>query len=92
MKHTRIHSRIIAALLLISSAQLFSCGESVDTVETNSTTQSAGTTSDEGDGLPNVKLDGFELRFLNYDESWFIWAENRLDSESEDGDLINDTI
>ena len=42
--------------------------------------------------LPDINLEGMELRFLNVDEESFWWSIAEIDAESETGDIINDAI
>lgn len=91
-------NRILTVILIIS-AMLTSCGDkntlpsgNVDVQGIDSDTDGLVTTIEDGDGLPDKKLDGFQLRFYNYNSEYFVWAENQLDAESESGDTLNDTI
>jgi len=88
--------RNLSALLLIAMlAGLASCGgtsnDPADTTVSGDTTAPEVTT-ELTDGLPDKDMDGFELRLFNYDGTWFNWAINQLTAESENGELINDTI
>ncbi len=82
--------------ILLTGMLLASCGGTVTTeteVQETAALQETNTeTAPETDGLPDKNMEGFELRFYNYDDSWFVWAENRLDVEEMTGELINDTI
>lgn len=82
--------------IILTGLFLTGCGSSStdDTAEqnTNLVKETVPETVVETDGLPDKDMDGMELRFYNYDESWFVWAENRLDVEELSGELINDTI
>ena len=86
----------LTALILLA-AMLVSCGSGTgtsDTTEgvTGGETSAAEVTTEENDGLPDKQLDGFELRFYNFNKEWFVWAENQLDSEAETGEVLNDAI
>ena len=37
-------------------------------------------------------MDGFNLRFCNYDDSWLTWTIKTLDVEEENGDKLNDAV
>jgi ABC-type glycerol-3-phosphate transport system substrate-binding protein len=91
----------ITALLLLTAILLAGCGGSNDPGESpesnpENTAETVPQTPQETepltDGLPETDMDGFEMRFYNYDDTFFIWAENRLDAETIEGELINDTI
>ena len=47
---------------------------------------------EEYDSLPETDMEGFELRFYNYDNSWMTWAVNELNADEETGDLVLDEI
>ena len=49
-------------------------------------------TKKESENLPEMDMEGFELRFYNYDYSWLMWAVNELTAEEETGDLVLDEI
>lgn len=93
--------RKISALLLIAIlASVTSCGADESTPSTSTTAggteTTAATTSELSEydkyPLPDKKMDGFELRFYNYDNTWLTWAINELDAEEENGDNVNDAI
>ena len=42
--------------------------------------------------LPEIDLGGFTLNILHYNDIWLTWAQNILDAEAEDGDLLNDAV
>lgn len=42
--------------------------------------------------LPEKDMDGFNLRFCNYDDSWLTWTIKTLDVEEENGDKLNDAV
>jgi len=42
--------------------------------------------------LPEMDLGGFTLNILHYNDIWLTWAQNILDAEAEDGDLLNDAV
>ena len=48
--------------------------------------------AEESDGLPDKNLNGFELRFYNYNKEHFTWAENQLYAETATGEVLNDAI
>lgn len=83
---------ILSAMLTSCGGEVSPSGDSTSTADGPTESDSLSETSQEGDGLPDKKLDGFELRFYNYNSEWFVWAENQLDIESESGDVLNDAI
>ena len=85
----------ISILLLASLlASLAACGTQADTEKETSDTPSETTLADEKltDGLPDKNMDGFELKILHNPSGWMTWANIQLDSEAENGDLVNDAI
>ena len=42
--------------------------------------------------LPETDLDGWEMRFYNYDDSWLSWVVNILVPEELNGDTLNDAF
>ena len=54
--------------------------------------QESEETSQEYEKLPEADMEGFELRFYNYDNTWLTWAINELDVEEQSGDLVLDEI
>ncbi len=42
--------------------------------------------------LPERDMDGFTLRFFNYNDEWLTWAVTALTAEAETGDNIDDEI
>lgn len=42
--------------------------------------------------IPDVDLDGFVLSMIHYNNTWLSWAQNILDAETLDGDLLNDAV
>ncbi len=96
MKKRAISTVILFSLLLSG----VSCG-SEGTSETTTKSQSDDTTVSDTTAepteydlypLPEKDMDGFELRFYNYDDTWLTWAINQLDAEEENGDRVNDAI
>ncbi|MCI8387615.1 MAG: hypothetical protein HFE63_04025 [Clostridiales bacterium] len=59
---------------------------------TSDAAQSTGKSEQELYPLEVKDLDGFELRFYNYDETYLTWALNTLDASEENGDNLNDAI
>ena len=94
--------RIISLILLSVLAVItVSCApdanfENKDKETTAANEQNAADTTaaeeDKYGSLPEINMDGFELRFYNYDYSWMTWAINELDVEEQTGDLILDEI
>ncbi len=87
------HARFLCALLALLT--LASCGG--ETATNDETTQSDKTTTEsvdteETDGLPDVKMDGFEFSINHYSTVKLTWATTVLESEAENGDLFNDEI
>ena len=90
MKKTNLIALILLASILVSCGSGAGGNDTTDGMGGETTTDAV--TTEETDGLPDKKLDGFELRFYNYNKEWFVWAENQLDFESETGDVLNDAI
>lgn len=88
MKKQALTFLLIAALLSVS------CGtETVkpDDGTTGGTTPEV-TTVPEGDGLPEMKMDGWEMRVLNYTEDSLSWVNTRIIVEEQSGDVLDDAI
>ena len=92
----RTLSMILLAALIASTA---SCGESGIEPSNTTTSGETGTTANTTElseydqyPLPEKQMDGFELRFYNYDNTYITWAINELDADEENGDNINDAI
>ena len=89
MKKRRLSLLLVLALLLVS------CGDvTADPKrdETSGETTPAETTAPEGDGLPDVKFDGWELKILNYTEGSLSWCNTRILVEEQTGDVLDDAI
>ena len=102
---TRIASLLLALLMLATSA--IACGGAKDPDTTTAAT-TAATNGDAADtttaatevtteapkypALPEKNMQGFEMRFLNYDDSYLTWAVNQLDADGITGDLLSDAI
>ena len=97
MKKRMITICVLAAMLLSCA----SCG-STETGN-DETTKSGGTDTTVSDTtaepteydkypLPEKDMDGFNLRFCNYDDSWLTWTIKTLDVEEENGDKLNDAV
>ena len=84
----------ITALMILFSLLLTSCGsenpESADTTPDATTPEE--TTVQDGDGLPDVKFDGWELKILNYTEDSLTWCNTRIIVEEQTGDILDDAI
>lgn len=89
-------------IMILLSAVIFSmamsCSES-DNKSAGTTTKASNPNGDTVteeinpiDLLPETDLEGFTLSMLHYDNSWLSWAQNILDSETIDGDLLNDSV
>lgn len=88
MKKQALTFLLIAALLSVS------CGSETvkpDDGTTGGTTPEV-TTEPEGDGLPEVKMDGWEMRVLNYTEDSLSWVNTRIIVEEQSGDVLDDAI
>ena len=96
--HDRVKRRISFAVLCLFLLSLLSCASSNETYEvkagsTDGVTESTETSSmPEGDGLPELDLDGWELAILNYDETQLTWANTRILVDEADGDILNDAL
>ncbi len=87
------HARFLCSLLTLLT--LASCGG--ETVTNDETTPSAETTTEspeteETDGLPDKQMDGFEFSMNHFNTTWLSWSTITLESEAENGDLVNDEI
>ncbi len=97
----KISVLLLAALL---SASVVSCGNSAPaqgpdapaadspTADASAAETTEALNESELDPLPQKDMDGFELRFYNYDDSWLTWAIMQMDAEAENGDNVNDAI
>lgn len=59
--------------------------------DTTSATE-ATTEAPKYPALPEKDMEGFEIRFLNYDNSYLTWSLNTLDADASTGDLLSDAI
>ncbi len=91
MKSKRLITLLILGAML---AGTMSCGD--EKTSTDTTTASSDDTTavveEKGDGLPEKDMDGFEFSINHFNSSWLSWANVDLESEAEDGDLVNDEI
>lgn len=97
MKRTQILCILLVALLLTGT----SCGSNTDGGKTNETTANAVDTTTPVDetetepgypALPEKNMDGWAMRFLNYDGTTLTWAEHILTTEELNGDALNDAV
>lgn len=72
-----------------SGEQSIESGEYTNSTET---VQSAEKTEQELYPLPQKNMEGFELRFYNFDDTYLTWSINILDSGEENGDNVNDAV
>ena len=89
MKKRRLSILLVLALLLVS------CGDGAadpKREETSGDTTPDETTAPEGDGLPDVKFDGWELKILNYTEDSLSWCNTRILVDEQTGDVLDDAI
>ena len=80
--------------LLIAATLSVSCGSETvkpDDGTTGGTTPEV-TTEPEGDGLPEMKMDGWEMRVLNYTEGSLSWVNTRIIVGEQSGDVLDDAI
>ncbi len=68
-----------------------SAGQTSDTTAASAETSEAVTTQ-LSDNLPDKDMNGFSLNILHHSNSWLTWARIALDTDEENGDLINDAI
>lgn len=94
MKRTLLFSAVILSLL---TAGLYSCGDSGDTVVTD--TQDTPDTQVTSEAvteapyvLPEADMDGWALSILNYSEAGLSWANIDIVIEESDGDILNDAL
>ena len=59
--------------------------------DTTSATE-ATTEAPKYPALPEKDMQGYELRFLNYDDSYLTWSINQLDANEVTADLLSDAI
>ena len=81
--------------ILMAALILTSCGDEAitnDETTISSETTAESTDTEETDGLPDKKMDGFEFSINHYSPVKLTWATTVLESESENGDLVNDEI
>lgn len=88
---------LILMLLLSSLVACFSNETESDSIETSVTgIENIDTVTtaeiDKYPVLPKTNMDGMELHFYNYDDTWLTWAINTLVVEMQSGDLVNDEI
>lgn len=86
----RLLAALVASLVLICSCSQ----DDVEDTSGNNTVMPDDTMSSEETEKPleTVDLDGFELRILNYDDTWFTWANNVMDAEELNGEILNDAL
>ncbi|MBQ2707004.1 MAG: hypothetical protein IJF67_01965 [Clostridia bacterium] len=82
---------LFSAILLSSLA---SCGGSTPSADTTAASGDTTAPADTAltDGLPDTDMNGFEFRILSSTQDALTWANCQLDSEGENGDVINDAI
>jgi hypothetical protein len=87
--------KLITAFLLtaLTVSSLFSCASEskTDTSQTTAASQTSAV-SDTEPVLETSDLDGFELRILNYDTTWFSWANTQMNADSLNGEILNDAL
>lgn len=79
----------VIALLLVLTA--VSCAEKENFHPENITTQDT-TAAETEKILETGNLDGYEICILNYDTSWFNWANTLMNAEEINGEIVNDAI
>ncbi|MBQ2708738.1 MAG: hypothetical protein IJF67_10770, partial [Clostridia bacterium] len=91
-------NKSVLSLMLLASLILASCGEaaagSADTTAAGDTTTAAPETKAEiiSNDLPEKDYGGFEFRMLTNDEVGNIRYSFELDSEAENGEVLNDAV
>ncbi|MBO5126283.1 MAG: hypothetical protein J6D10_01790, partial [Clostridia bacterium] len=100
-KTTKLTSLLLAMLMLATAC---GGGETTPAADNAGTTApSADTetpaeetvpeeTEPEYEPLPSKDMNGFDLCFYNYDESWLSWVINILDTDETTGDVLNDAV
>ncbi len=90
-------SRILA--LILFSAILTSCGDSVGTTQNtgdnandDSVSHVPESTSKYTDELPSLKYEGKEFNVLTFDQATLSFARSVIDTEAQNADTINDAI
>ena len=102
---TKIMSLLLALLMLTS---VVACGgKQTSDPQNNGDATTAATTNAVADTttateatteapkypvLPEKDMEGFEIRFLNYDNSYLTWSINQLDANEVTADLLSDAI
>lgn len=93
--------RFVSLLLLCSVLTAVGCGGNSDSGNSTTGGDNPDATISGGEAeltekelypLPDKDMEGFELRFYNFDDSFLNWAINPLDAEEENGDNVNDAI
>lgn len=96
--------KLTAVILLLSmlGTSLVACsdstanGDDTQTGTTNTTSADAEVAEEEEteltDGLPDTKMNGFELNILHHSQEWLSWANNVLEAEEQTGEILNDAI
>ncbi len=94
---SRLLTLLLAALLL--SPALSACGSTEPTDETApADTTATDTTADTAaeteltDGLEDVDMNGFQMRFLHSTADGMNWVEVTLDADAESGDILSDAV
>ena len=82
---------ITAILLLAVSAGCFSCAGS-EAPAGDIIVSGTENTAETERTIETADLDGFELRILNYDPSWFSWANTLMNVEELNGEVLNDAL
>jgi len=100
-KTTKLTSLLLAMLMLATACGGGETTPAADNAGTTAPSADAETpaeetvpeeTEPEYEPLPSKDMNGFDLCFYNYDESWLSWVINILDTEETTGDVLNDAV
>jgi len=88
----RILCALLAGLMLIVTG----CGSDETAVPPNTTPETVETVPAETEPqyapLPDKDMDGWTMRYLNYDNTWLTWATLILVADEQTGDTLNDAV
>ncbi len=82
-------------LLAVLSGLAAGCAEDGGTAAENEIVTAAGETTAAAEtekALETEDLGGFAVTVLNYDASWFTWANTVMDAEELNGEVLNDAL
>ena len=86
---------VITLLLAMLAGFAGSCAEKDVSVAKGDDITIAGETTEAAETekiLETEDLGGFEICILNYDTSWFSWANTSMNAEELNGEVLNDAL